>query len=424
MLENIRLAIVGGVLAHKMRSFLTMVGVAIGIAALILIVAINKGANDEIKRALIGSGNNTIKVTLSAGGYEYNISEYSPAPKGIPQVSDATMDKILELEEVEAATAYNSRYVNEGIFYLNTALSNIFIYGISDSYFTTCDYVVKTGRGFIPDDYAKHRKVIIMDQKAASSLFRNVNPIGKVVEISSQPFTVIGIVEERSKYEPVINSIEDYYNNQDDSNGNAFIPKGSWPIVYNFDEPENVIVKAINTDAMNQAGRKTAGILNDTFSTSSATDDMGQSVKYSVPNLQQRAANLQQLESTSSTTLIWIAIISLLSGGLGVANIMLVSVTERIGEIGLKKAIGARNSTIMVQFLTEAVVLSGLGGILGLATGFGLVYIVHRMMGTPVSVDIPMSLGALAVSMVVGIISGMFPAQRAARMDPIEALGR
>ena len=422
MIENVRLAI-GGIWSHKMRSILTMLGIIIGIAAIISIVSTIKGTNEQIKKNLIGAGNDTVKVSLTAGGYDYTISDYSSVPKGIPQISEETVGKILELSEVESVTVYNSRYISEGMFYKKQSLSDLYVYGIDKSYFDTCNYIIRTGRNFLDDDFSKHRKVMIMDQKAALNLFSDEDPIGKTVEISAQPFTVIGIVEDRSRYEIEIESIDDYYTYQDDTNGLVYIPGSAWPIIYNFDEPQNVIVKAVSTDDMTQAGRKTASILNSTIS-DSATDEFGQNVKYGAQDLLSQAASIQRLRNATNMQLIWIAGISLLVGGIGVMNIMLVSVTERTAEIGLKKAIGARKSTILWQFLTEAAVLTSLGGIMGVGAGIGAAYVIHRVSGVAVAIDIPASVIAVVFSMGIGILFGFLPSVQAANLDPIEALRR
>ena len=417
MFENIRLAF-QGIWSHKMRSFLTMLGIIIGIAAIIAIVSTITGTNEEIKNKLVGSGNNTVKVFLSQGGYEMTVYSSDEIPWGIPTVTQETKDKILELEEVEAVTTYSSRYLSQGVFYGNTSLSDIMIMGVDTSYFSTCNYVVKTGRSFMQEDYDLFRKVIILDDVAAKGLFKKENPLGKTVEISGTPFTVIGVVKEASTFKPEISSIEDYYTYANDSKGLLFIPKASWPIIYSFDEPENVVVKAKSTDDMTQAGQKTANILNATI-TNTETN-----VKYKAEDLLGQAQQLQELSNATNMQLVWIAGISLLVGGIGVMNIMLVSVTERISEIGLKKAIGARKGTILGQFLTEAAVLTSLGGILGVAAGVGAAQVIHKISGVAVGISIPAAGIAVVFSMVIGIVFGFLPSVQAANMDPIEALRR
>ena len=397
-----------------------MLGIIIGIAAIIAIVSTIKGTNEEIKNNLIGSGKNTVQISLTEDGMEYDAS-YDGGQKGsqVPEITEDVLKQITDLDEVDSATTYHSRAIWDGVYYKNKALSNLYIYGIGNSYFDTCSYIVQSGRNFMADDYSEYRKVLIMDQTAALTLFADENPIGKTVEISSNPFTVIGVVAERSRFEPEINSMDDYYTyNMSETNGCMFIPKTSWPIIYKFDEPENVIVKAHSTDDMTQAGRKSATILNQKLS------DAGSSLKYTAEDLLGQAKNLQQFSNATNRQLIWIAGISLLVGGIGVMNIMLVSVTERTNEIGLKKAIGARKGTILAQFLTEAAVLTSLGGMLGVGAGVGAAYVIHRISDAPVAIDIPASVIAVVFSMAIGLLFGFLPSVQAANLDPIDALRR
>lgn len=418
MLENIRLSF-QGIWSHKMRSFLTMLGIIIGIASIISIVSTIKGTNEQIKNNLIGSGNNTVEVALWQGTqWELEIYSSADIPTGIPEVSDETCQQILDLDSVENVTRYNQRRSSDGVFYQNQSLSEVGIRGIDTNYFSTVGYVIRTGRNFIQDDFKNFRKVLILDQTAADSLFQNESPLGKTIEINQTPFTVIGVVDEASKFEPTINTIEDYYNYANQSSGYLYIPKASWPIVYSYDEPENVIVKATSTDDMEDAGQKTADILNATIS-SSQTD-----YQYRADDLLEQARQLQELSSATNNQLIWIASISLLVGGIGVMNIMLVSVTERTSEIGLKKAIGARKGVILSQFLTEAAVLTSIGGILGVGAGIAMAQMINRVSGVAVSISVPASAIAVVFSMLIGIIFGLLPSVKAANLDPIEALRR
>ncbi len=148
MIENIRLSF-RGIWSHKMRSFLTMLGIIIGIASIISIVSTIKGTNDAIKQNLVGSGNNTVDVKLSQSNYDYTIYSTYDIPSGIPMISDETKEKIMELDEVVSMTAYTSRDGSEGVYYKNTSLDSVSIRGIDTSYFPTCNYMVKTGRSFV-----------------------------------------------------------------------------------------------------------------------------------------------------------------------------------------------------------------------------------------------------------------------------------
>ena len=169
---------------------------------------------------------------------------------------------------------------------------------------------------------------------------------------------------------------------------------------------------------MTNAGKESANILNTSLNVSDET------IKYKAEDLLEQAKQIQQLGESTNNMLIWIAGISLIVGGIGVMNIMLVSVTERTQEIGLKKAIGAKKSNILGQFLTEASVLTSMGGILGVASGIGLAELISKFSETPVAISIPAAIGAVAFSMIIGIVFGMLPSYKAANLDPIEALRR
>ena len=254
MLENIRLAF-RGIASHKMRSFLTMLGIIIGIASIMSIVSTIKGTNDALRDKLVGSGNNTVKVSLSSGGQELSIYDASSVPQNVQPIADETRQKIADLKTVKQVTLYNKRFVTDSsVFYGDNSVSQFNMYGVDDVYFETVGYRLKTGRAFLESDYTLFRKVMILDQVASQKLFPDTDPLGKTVEFMGQPFTVIGVMYEPDDYEPDIQTVEDYYNNQDNSNGLFFIPKADWPIVFNYDEPENVIVKATSTDDMTTAG--------------------------------------------------------------------------------------------------------------------------------------------------------------------------
>lgn len=197
------------------------------------------------------------------------------------------------------------------------------------------------------------------------------------------------------------------------------MPKAVWPVAYQYDEPENVIVKAVSTDDMKEAGRKAEEILNASISPAQ------KEIQYKADDVLKRAQDMQKLSTESNKQLIWIASISLLVGGIGVMNIMLVSVTERTGEIGLKKAIGARKSAILMQFLTEAaVLLTSMGGILGVAFGIVMAKLINRVSGVAVSISVSASVIAVLFSMMIGVIFGMLPSIKAANLNPIDALRR
>lgn len=414
MIENIRLSF-QGIWSHKMRSFLTMLGIIIGIASIISIVSTIKGTNEQIKKNLIGSGTNTVQIQLYQGDYQYEML-YNGLPDGIPVRDETTMEKIKSVKNVEDAAFYTSRSdYNNFVYYGNNGISGSQVFGVDNNYFTTNGLVLKSGRTFVDSDFTDFHAAAIIDADTADSLFDGENPIGKTIEISGIPFTVVGIVDEDSKFEPVINSIDEYYTYYSNSSASRiFVPSSMWPALYSFDEPQNVAIRVSNTEAMTDAGKAVAEIMN--------TNVTNSEIKYQAQDLLKQAQDLQDLSSSTNSQLIWIASISLLVGGIGVMNIMLVSVTERTREIGLKKAIGAKKSRILWQFLTEAAVLTSLGGIVGVGAGIGLAAIISRVTSAPVAISVPSIIIAVVFSMVIGIIFGLLPSFKAANLNPIDAL--
>ena len=414
MLENINLAF-QGVWSHKLRSFLTMLGIIIGIAAIITIVSTIKGTNEQIKQNLIGAGNNVVDVMLMQDNNQMDFS-YNSVPDGVSMITPEMRDEIDKLDKVGESSLYYSRSWADGVYVGNSSFNGS-IYG-GDSHFLSVEgYVVNYGRGFIDSDFETCRKVALIDANTAQSLFQGLNPIGGTVEIMGEPFIVVGVVSQNSSSAPVINSLNDYYMYSGNTSGTLIIPNTCWPIVYRYDEPSAVAVRATSTNDMTDAGNNVAQYLNDNVV---STDKC----KYQAKDLLQQAADLQSLSETTNKQLIWIAAISLVVGGIGVMNIMLVSVTERTREIGLKIAIGAQQSRILWQFLTEAAVLTSLGGILGVACGIGLAYMLSSIMGTPVAISVGACAVAVAFSMIIGVVFGLMPAVKASKLNPIEALRR
>lgn len=419
MIENIRLSF-QGIWSHKMRSFLTMLGIIIGIAAIISIVSTIKGTNEQIKQNLIGAGNNVTRVQLYHTDYDgtYQI-EYEGIPEGIPPVSDDVYNAVLDLPDVVSAAVYNRRTnYNSTFYYGSTELSGCEVYGIDNAYFSTCGYSVKRGRAFVPRDFTDFRHVAILDSSTAQMFFQGSDPIGKTIEFKSIALVVVGVVEPDRKFEPVINTLEDYYTYSNaQSAGAVFVPENIWPSLFAYDEPQEIAVQVTQTEAMSKVGESVADLLNSQNSKGSDA-----TIIYKAEDTLKQAQELQELNNATNQQLIWIASISLLVGGIGVMNIMLVSVTERTREIGLKKAIGAKKGRILWQFLTEAAVLTGLGGILGVAAGIGMAELISNLTSAPVSISIPFIILAVIFSMAIGILFGLLPSVKASNLNPIDAL--
>ena len=416
MVENIRLAF-QGIWSHKLRSVLTMLGIIIGIAAIITIVSTIKGTNEQIKENLIGAGNNVVTVQLNQGGYSYDM-QWGGNPQGVRVISEKTRKELETISGVENVSLFHVRNYADAVFYLNTQFNGK-VCGIDRHYLNVYGLQIKSGRGFTDDDYQKFRKVALVDANAVTTLFAGESPVGRPIELQGEVFTVVGVVALAEEFAPTINSINDYWLYANQSAGTIYLPDVTWPTVYRFDEPQNVAIKVANTDAMANVGKEAADLLTQTQIVGTDSD-----FDYRSQDMLEQAQQLQSMSQSTNMQLIWIAGISLLVGGIGVMNIMLVSVTERTGEIGLKKAIGAKKKRILMQFLTEAAVLTSMGGIIGVISGIGLAQLISAMMQIPVAIDMTAILVSVVFSTLIGVVFGLLPATQAANLNPIEALRR
>ena len=419
MSENIRLAL-KGIWSHRLRSFLTMLGVIIGIASIIAIVSTIKGTNEQIMRNLIGAGNNNVTVSLRQGESEYWMD--AGVPSNVIPVTESQKKEILELDSVEDASFYLKRSYAESISAGSNSLSGGSLFGIDPHYLSTVGYIAYKGRSFLDQDYKAFHKVALLDERAADLLFPDTEAVGRVVEIRGEPFTVVGLIKKSDQFQPVIESISDYETYNREEYGMVLIPDADWPIVYNYDEPQNCVARAVSTEKMSEMGKAVEKIMKK--SVSGASGEGEEVITYKAEDLLEKARNKQELANSTNSLLIWIASIALLVGGIGVMNIMLVSVTERTNEIGLKKALGARNNRILAQFLTEAVVLTSLGGVIGVISGIILAEVISRAAGTPVAISIPAIILSVLFSMAIGVIFGFLPSVQAANLNPIDALRR
>ena len=417
MVENIRLAF-QGIWSHKLRSMLTMLGIIIGIAAIFTIVSTITGTNEQIKENLIGAGNNVVTVQLNQGGYPYDMN-WSPIPQGVRVITEETRQELEQISGVEKVSLYHSRSYAEGVYYLNTQFNGGSIQGIDEQYLSVYGLQVKSGRGFTQEDFRKFRKVALVDANTVTTLFGGQSPVGKVVEMQGDVFTVVGVVALSEEFAPTINTINDYWLYADSSSGTIYIPDTVWPTAYQFDEPQNVAIKVANTDVMASAGKEAADLL-----TEKQIIGADSQFDYRSQDMLEQAQQLQKMSESTNMQLIWIAGISLLVGGIGVMNIMLVSVTERTAEIGLKKAIGAKKKRILLQFLTEAAVLTSMGGIIGVISGIGLAQLISAMMQIPVAIDGAAIMVSVVFSTLIGVVFGLLPATQAANLNPIQALRR
>ena len=416
MLENIHLAF-EGIWSHKLRSVLTMLGIIIGIAAIITIVSTIKGTNEQIKQNLIGAGNNVVTVTLNQNGNSYDMS-WNPLPDKVRVITEETRQQLQDLSGAEDVSLYHSRQYLDGLYYLNSSFNGNLL-GVDRHYFDVYGYQIRSGRGFTEKDYQEFRKVALVDSTAAQSMFNGAEPVGKSIEYNGDVYTVVGTVGPSKEFTPTINSLSDYQLYATTDGGSVYVPDSLWPQLFQFDEPQSVAIKVRNTDVMASVGKNAADTL-------TASQIVGENTgfDYRSADMLEQAQQLQNMSKSTNTQLVWIASISLLVGGIGVMNIMLVSVTERTSEIGLKKAIGAKKKRILLQFLTEAAVLTSIGGVIGVLTGVGLAELISKLMQIPVAISVPAILIAVVFSTLIGVVFGLLPATQAANLNPIDALRR
>ena len=258
LFEYIKMALMN-IRSNKGRSILTMLGIIIGIAAIITIVSTIQGTNEQIKENLIGAGNNVVTVQLNQGGYPYDLN-WNDIPDGVRTITEKTRQELEQIRGVERVSLYYSRSYCERLFYRN-AQYNGSVLGVDENYLGVYGYQVKSGRGFTQKDFDQCRKVMLVDGNAVRSLFGGEDPVGKSVELCGDVFTVVGVVALSEEFAPTINSMQDYQLYMNTSSGAAYIPSTTWPTAFRFDEPQSVAIKVESTDTMTTAGQEAAQLL-------------------------------------------------------------------------------------------------------------------------------------------------------------------
>ncbi|MFA5017950.1 MAG: ABC transporter permease [Methylobacter sp.] len=389
--------------ANRLRTLLTMLGMVFGVGAVIMMLAIGQGAQLMVNESIASMGSNLFIVlsgSTSAGGLRQGSGT-------VPTLTLADAQAIGELPEI--ASVAPSLPNNAQLIYASNNWSTQ-VSGTTPSYLDVREWPVISGEAFSDSDVRSATRVLLMGQTVARNLFGDENPVGKMVRVKNSPFLVLGILSLKGQ------SLDG--RDQDDT---VFVPittaqrqlfGNQFPGMVRF-----VMVKAKSADVMDKAERSMNELLKVRHRIHPGQED-----DFSVRNLTAVAQAAAGTTKAMSTMLGAIASVSLLVGGIGIMNIMLVSVTERTREIGIRMAIGARKRDILLQFLFEAVMISLAGSFIGVVVGIACAYFFSRFNDALVVVTLSSVLLAFGVAVAVGVFFGFYPARKAADLKPIEAL--
>ncbi|MEV1142217.1 ABC transporter permease [Micromonospora sp. NPDC049799] len=395
-----------GVAANKLRSALTMLGILIGVAAVILLVAVGNGSAQAVNRSIEALGTNTITVSSTARGGT------TPSPLTV-DIAQSLHDPALA-PDVRAVSPVVSTAPT--MAHAGTEHPVAQFLGTHPTYFGSSNSPLVAGTAFTDQDVAQGLRVVVLGRTVATELFADTDPVGQQVTVGGALFTVVGVLAEKSSASGF-----------SDPNDLAVAPLTAVQQALTGYGPVNsILVEATGPDRVNAAQQQVTQILNQRLKLPAGTTATGRggggagAAPYRIQNAAQLLATRTETAQTFTVLLGTVAGISLLVGGIGITNIMLVTVTERTREIGIRKALGAPRRTILTQFLAEATMLSVLGGGLGVAAA--LIGSRFTIVGVqPVIVPSSVAL-ALGVSVAIGLFFGSVPASRAAGLRPIDAL--
>jgi putative ABC transport system permease protein len=382
--QAIKLAI-KGVLANKMRSFLTMLGVIIGVAAVIILVSVGQGSTKQVTSQIEGMGSNLISIMIFGRG----------------EVKGLTYQDALALGEKNGVSGIAPVVTGSVTIKYGSKTKDTTLEGSNEQYAQVRNQKISSGRAILPIDIDNRQKVVILGTEVIDKLFAFSDPIGQYVKINGVKFRVIGILEKKGS------------NSGASSDDKVIIPITTAMRILASPRISSIYLQAESKEDVNRVVSQVEAVLLRKFK----DED-----NYRVFNQAEMLSTINQVSGTLTMMLGGIAGISLLVGGIGIMNIMLVSVTERTKEIGIRKAIGAKKKDILAQFMVEAVVVSGMGGVLGIGIGFLGSIMLAKIMKITTVISPFIILIAFFFALIVGVFFGLYPANKAASLKPIEAL--
>ena len=391
-------------LRNKTRAFLTMLGIIIGVGAVITMVSIGEGSKQSIRSQLSGMGSNMITIRPMS-----NATVGGGARLGAADLQSLRLEDVKSiLEQAKFITHVSPSVSARGQAIYGSLNWPTQMQGVAPSYLNIRDWKVGSGVSFTNDDVISSAKVCLLGQTVVDNIFAvGENPIGKVIRFGKIPITVIGVMEKKGE--------NTFGQDQDDIILAPYttVQKRILAIVY----IQNIYASALDEKSSDTATKELSAILRTNHKLKPAEED-----DFAVRTQAELIATISSTSQLLTVLLTAIAGISLLVGGIGIMNIMYVSVTERTKEIGLRMAIGARGKDILLQFLVEAILISISGGLIGVLLGVSASYLVSILLGWPTLVTQSSIILSFVVCAVTGVFFGYYPAQAASRLDPIEAL--
>ena len=391
--------------ANKIRAFLTMLGVIIGVMSVIVLVSIGQGTTASITDSISSMGTNLLTVNIQTRRVGMGMPGFGASRNSRNTGSKGTvifkLPEILALEEDESI-AYVSPVCSGSLTVkagnVNTSAS---VSGVLPAYANIINQGVQSGRYIIDADVDNRSAVCVIGVELAKDLYGNTNVVGNTIHIDGRKFRIVGVLE--SKGTSMSGS----------SDNSVVLPFTLAQRMIDSTTISSIYMSAVDSESVDDAQEVVEKFLYKKYQNESS---------YSVMNQTSMLETMSETSSTLSLMLGGIAGISLLVGGIGIMNIMLVSVTERTREIGIRKAIGAKRRDILLQFLIESVVISGMGGLLGLGLGFALMSVLENVLGMTLAVTPGIIYLAIGFSMGVGVLFGLYPANKASKLRPIEAM--
>lgn len=387
-------------IANKMRSVLTMLGIIIGVAAVIALVSIGNGVKQDIQNSISSLGSNLLMVMPGAP----RTPGVRPSAGSMKSLKVSDYEAISKLDGVKAASPMTTgSYV---VIYQNKNWTTS-VSGVSSNYMDVNNWTMKSGRFFSDKNVQNRERVAIIGQTVVKNLFGDENPVGAEIRVKNIPFRIIGVLNSKGSGSMGAD--------QDDI---VLIPyTTAMERVDGVDYLRMIYVVGKDESGIDRLQSDIENLLRVRHSIKDTNlDDF---------NIQNMNSIMETMEETTGTLTLFlgaVAAISLVVGGIGIMNIMLVSVTERTREIGVRKALGATYSVIVTQFLIEAVVISLMGGIIGIVLGIGASKLIGIASGMSTVISIPTIVMSFAFSMAIGLIFGIYPARKAAKLNPIDAL--